>query len=262
MAYTLKKIMANRKNYGNKRSTSSIKYIVIHYTANNGDKAVNNANYFKNNVLKASAHYFADDTTVYQSVPDNYIAYAVGGSKYNNKGGKYYGKCTNANSISIELCDVVKDKKIYPSAKTIANAIELTKKLMKQYGIKTDHVIRHYDVTGKSCPAYWCGTSDKDKKWKTEFHNKLTVQAKTATKVKKTYTGTFPKGTLKKGAKGTEVRNLQKFLNWYGSYNIKVDGDFGTNTYEAVKKFQKATGLKVDGVWGNNSLAKAKSIKK
>lgn len=262
MSYTLKKNLANKKNYGNKRSTSSIKYIVIHFTANDGDTDENNGKYFHNNVVKTSAHYFVDSDSVTRSVPDNYVAYSVGGSKYNNNGGKYYGKCTNSNSLSIELCDDVKNKKIYPSAKTIANAIELTKTLMKKYGIKADHVIRHYDVTGKSCPAYWCGTSDKDKKWKTEFNNKLAAQVKTPTKTKKAYSGTFPKGTLKKGSKGSEVKNLQKFLNWYGNYGLKVDGDFGTNTGNAVEKFQKATGLTADRIWGAKSLAKAKSIKK
>ena len=264
MAYKLKNNLANKKNYGNKRKTSNIKYIVIHYTGNNGDSDENNGKYFHNNVVKASAHYFVDSDSITQSVPDDYVAYSVGGSKYNNGGGKYYGKCTNANSISIELCDDVKDKKIYPSAKTIANAIELTKALMKKYGIKANHVIRHYDVTGKSCPAYWCGSNDKDKKWKTEFHNKLTTQAKptTTSKVKKAYAGTFPKGTLKKGNKGTQVKNLQKFLNWYGNYGLVIDESFGKKTEKAVKAFQKATGLTVDGIFGAKSLAKAKSIKK
>lgn len=78
----------------------------------------------------------------------------------------------------------------------------------------------------------------------------------------KGYTGTFPTGTLRKGSKGTHVKSLQKFLNWYGSYGLSVDGSFGTKTQTAVKAFQKATGLTVDGVFGPKSLAKAKSIKK
>lgn len=177
MAYKSKKNLANKKNYGGKRKTSSIKYIVIHYTANDGDSDEANANYFKNNIVKASAHYFVDDDSVTQSVPDDSIAWSVGGSKYSNcsktGGGKYYGKCTNSNSISIELCDDVKNGKIYPSAKTIANVLDLTKKLMKKYNIPASRVIRHFDVTGKSCPAYWCGTTEKNKKWKTEFWDKL-----------------------------------------------------------------------------------------
>ena len=33
----LVKILANRINYGNKRNTNNIKWLVIHYTANDGD---------------------------------------------------------------------------------------------------------------------------------------------------------------------------------------------------------------------------------
>ena len=44
---------------------------------------------------------------------------------------------------------------------------------MKKYNIPSTNVIRHFDVTGKTCPAYWCGTSEKNQLWKTEFHNKL-----------------------------------------------------------------------------------------
>lgn len=177
MAYTMKKNLANPKNYGGERSTGNIKYIVIHYTGNDGDTDESNGKYFHNNVVKASAHYFVDDDSVTQSVPDNCVAWSVGGSKYSNcsqtGGGKYYKKCTNANSISIEICDDVKNGKVYPSAKTIANALDLTKSLMKKYGIPAANVIRHFDVNGKGCPAYWCGNAEKNAKWKTEFWNKL-----------------------------------------------------------------------------------------
>lgn len=180
MSYILKKKLANKKNYGGTRKLSAIKYIVIHYTGNNGDHDESNANYFKEHIVKASAHYFVDSDSVTQSVPDGSIAWSVGGSKYSNckttGGGKLYGKCTNSNSISVELCDDVKDGKVYPSAQTIANALELTRKLMKKYNVPASNVIRHFDVNGKSCPAYWCGTAEKNKKWKTAFHDKLTAE--------------------------------------------------------------------------------------
>lgn len=177
MGYKMKKNPAKSTNHGGKRSVDSIKYIVIHYTGNDGDSDENNGKYFHNNTVKASAHYFVDSDSVTQSVPDNYVAWSVGGSRYGNcsktGGGKYYGKCTNANSISIELCDDVKNGKIYPSKATIENAISLTKKLMKKYSIPKSRVIRHFDVNGKSCPEYWCGSTSRNKKWKTEFWNKL-----------------------------------------------------------------------------------------
>lgn len=182
MSYVLKTNIANKNNYGSSRKTSAIRYIVVHYTGNDGDTDENNGKYFKNNIVKASSHYFVDDDSVTQSVPDNYIAWSVGGNKYANcgatGGGKHYGKCTNANSISIEICDDVKNGTVYPSAKTIENVIALTKELMKKYNIPVENVIRHFDVTGKACPAYWCGSTAKNTKWYTEFHNKL-VEKKT-----------------------------------------------------------------------------------
>ena len=88
----------------------------------------------------------------------------------------------------------------------------------------------------------------------------------TVKKVKKAYTGTWtvlPKrGYFKSGDKGEQVKRLQKFLNWYGNYKLNVDGLVGTKTIAAIKKFQKATGLKEDGKFGKACLAKAKTVKK
>ncbi len=207
MAYKLKKKLANRKNYGGGRKTSAVKYIVIHYTANDGDTDEGNGNYFQNNIVKASAHYFVDSDSVTQSVPDDYTAYSVGGSKYSNckttGGGKFYGKCTNSNSISIELCDDRKDKKIYPTENTIRIALELTKDLMKKYGVPAENVIRHFDVNGKSCPAYWCGTDERDKKWKSEFWDKLSSGAEDGTG-----TNAGVGAVISKALKASDLKNM------------------------------------------------------
>ena len=173
MAYVFKKRLANRANYGSKRALGSIKYVVIHYTANDGDTDEGNSNYFANNIVKASAHYFVDGDSVTQSVPDDYIAYSVGGGKYTdcNKtgGGKLYGQCTNSNSISIELCDEVKDGVSDFSSATLDNAIALTRSLMKKYNIDINRVIRHFDVTGKQCPKPFVDNN----RWK-EFKSMIT----------------------------------------------------------------------------------------
>lgn len=67
---------------------------------------------------------------------------------------------------------------------------------------------------------------------------------------------------LRYGDEGENVKLLQKFLNWYGSYSLVVDGSFGDKTLSAVKDFQTKTGLAVDGVFGEKSLAKAKAVVK
>ena len=259
MGYTLKTNIANSKNYGSKRATSKIKYIVVHYTANDGDTDESNAKYFKNNVVKSSAHYFVDDDSVTQSVHDNYVAWHCGGSRYSNYkttgGAKLYGKCTNTNSIGIELCDTNKNGSYGFTDKTIANAVELIKDKMKQYNVPIDRVIRHFDVTGKICPQPLI----TDKSWK-EFKEKITG------KVKKGYTGKFPslglKGYLKKGDRGTNVGRLQDFLNWAVNAGLKKDNSFGPATAAAVEKYQKTYGLEQDRLFGPACLKKAKTIKK
>lgn len=145
--------IADSKNYGGSRVLSAIKYIVIHYTANDGDSDEGNANYFKNNVVGASAHYFVDGDSVTLSVPEYHIAWSVGGKKYaNTEGGTFFAKCTNKNSISVELCDEVKNGVSDFTETTLNNAVELVRELMGKYNIPVSRVIRHYDVTGKPCP--------------------------------------------------------------------------------------------------------------
>lgn len=162
-SYTLKTNLADKSNYGSSRIASSIKYIVWHYTANDGDTDEANGKYFNSPNRNASAHYFVDDDSVTQSVPDNYVAWSVGGSRYANYkttgGAKLYGIAKNANTLNIELCDTKKNGKYDVSDKTLANAIALTKDLMKKYNISIENVIRHFDVTGKSCPAYYVDDS-------------------------------------------------------------------------------------------------------
>lgn len=159
-------IPCNIKNYGGRRQ-QAVEYIVIHYTANDGDTDANNGNYFKNNVVGASAHWFVDEDSWTLSVPEDCIAWHCGASKYKHP------SCRNGNSIGIEICDNERNGVVYPNAKTIRNALELTKQLMAKYNIPAKNVIRHYDVTGKLCPAYWSGTPEKDAKWKSEFWGKL-----------------------------------------------------------------------------------------
>ena len=67
---------------------------------------------------------------------------------------------------------------------------------------------------------------------------------------------------MRKGDRGTEVTRLQNFLNWYGNYALKPDGDFGAQTELAVKDFQSKNALTADGIFGTASLAKAKAVKK
>lgn len=170
MSYVLKEMWASKTNYGAYRALHSIGYIAVHFTSNDGDTAENNGKYFQGENRKASAHYFVDDTTVVHSVPDDRVAWAVGGRKYNNGGGRLYGIAKNANTLNVELCDTIKNGTVKATEATINNALDLVKELMSKYNVPVDRVIRHYDVNGKPCPAYWVD----DALWEQEFHGRLT----------------------------------------------------------------------------------------
>ncbi len=172
MGVMRKTVLAHKSNFGGTRALSSIRYIVLHYTANDGDSDESNTKYFQAPDRNASAHYFVDDDSITQSVPDNFIAWSVGGKKYTDcektGGGKMYGIATNVNSISIEMCDTKKDGKLQATEKTMKNAAALCMELMEKYNIDISRVIRHFDVNGKHCPAYFMDAAA----WE-EFKNRL-----------------------------------------------------------------------------------------
>ncbi len=72
---------------------------------------------------------------------------------------------------------------------------------------------------------------------------------------------------IKRGVKGTDVEELQRHLvqlgydlGKYGVNKDGIDGDFGTKSVNALKKFQEVNGLVVDGKYGEKSHAKLMEI--
>lgn len=143
-----------------------LKYIAIHYTAGGNSRrgaAMQNRNVFLKR--SASADFVVDDETVVQVNPDirNYYCWAVGDRKnpYGG-GGSLYGKATNKNTISIEICSNLRagTSAAVPNhegwsftEKSLDLTLRLVRHLMQQYGIPKENVIRHYDVSGKLCPG-------------------------------------------------------------------------------------------------------------
>ena len=65
--------------------------------------------------------------------------------------------------------------------------------------------------------------------------------------------------SLRKGATGSAVKDLQTKLKKLGFYNAYVDGSYGDTTVAAVKAFQKKYNLTADGVAGSETLKKIES---
>lgn len=70
------------------------------------------------------------------------------------------------------------------------------------------------------------------------------------------------KNYLEKGDTGSEVTTMQKRLIkvGYSCGAAGADGDFGSDTDSALRKFQKDNGLTVDGQYGTNSKAKLTAL--
>ena len=190
--------IVKQTSYNNISSTPNrtIKYIVVHYTAGTTSRAGsarNTALFFSNYGVNASADFIVDDSTIVQFNPDlkNYSCWHCGDSKNYNKGGSFYGKCTNFNSIGIEVCSTnntgtmtqANDTHYSFTDAVVNKTVELVKYLMKTYNIPASNVIRHYDVTGKWCPGIrgWNDEANSDSsKWKA-FKARLGGTATTTT---------------------------------------------------------------------------------
>ena len=88
----------------------------------------------------------------------------------------------------------------------------------------------------------------------------LTNGSKTGSVEKNLSKPSVAKYTVKKGSKGTQVKNLQSDLNYVLGTNLAIDGDCGDNTINALKEFQKKYGLEVDGIYGKSSFNKMKEL--
>lgn len=141
--------------YCGSRHGKKIEWIVCHYPAAPGKSAKWMYDYYNNCKRTVSAHYSVSPDGTESIVPCSMAAWHVATS-----GCKTYCGATNYNSIGIDLMDnklstrtlKVEDNDWYIHERTLDRATYLIAYLMKQYNIDIDHVVRHYDVTHKSCP--------------------------------------------------------------------------------------------------------------
>ena len=144
----INQLLTNTNFNDSNRNANQIKYIVVHYVGATGG-AKDNCKYFEWTFRGASAHYFVGHQgEIWQCVLDEDISWHCGTT------GKYYHPyCRNSNAIGIEMCCRVRsDGSWYFEQATVDATIELVKLKMEQYNIPVENVVRHYDVTMKSCP--------------------------------------------------------------------------------------------------------------
>lgn len=116
--------------------------IVVHYVSNPGTSADENRDFFESLAYSgetyASCNFIIDlDGTIIKLVPTNEIAYCS-----NER---------NDDTISIECCHP--DESGTYTDETYESLVLLTSWLLSEYGLSSDDVIRHFDITGKICPV-------------------------------------------------------------------------------------------------------------
>ena len=155
------------KKWRRRHSGERIEWIVVHYTGmvvTQGDP--DTASWaIARSKRAASTHYLVGDrgdrADILQLLPVKYAAYHVG-AKDDSK----LIPCYNGNSIGVDLCECKLDcssgsvscNDWYFTPQTFANGAHLIAYLAQEYGIPTDHIVRHYDVTHKRCPRPFVGT--------------------------------------------------------------------------------------------------------
>lgn len=87
---------------------------------------------------------------------------------------RFYGQCTNYNSVSIENCVKRTDNKYegddnddkwYFTEETQESLVWAVSKMMDDLNIPIERVIRHFDVTGKICPNPYVRNNGKNGNW-------------------------------------------------------------------------------------------------
>ena len=135
------------------RTKINPKGVVIHWTANErrGADALANRNYFNNPATEASAHYIVDDTKIIRCLPENEMGYHVGAKVYTPMALAKLSTYPNNCTIGIEMCVNVDGSFQVMYQRTV----ELTASILKRYGWGVEQLWRHYDITGKNCPAFF-----------------------------------------------------------------------------------------------------------
>lgn len=143
------------KTINRPRKANTPRYLAVHWTANEGkgSDADNNARYFQRGERAASAHYCVDDHQIVRCIPENEVAYSVGANRYTSWAQQHIGYNPNSKVISVEMC-VNSDGKFW---QMYSNTAHLCADILKRHGWGVDKLIRHYDVTGKVCPAFFVG---------------------------------------------------------------------------------------------------------
>lgn len=143
------------------RGHKQIEWIIVHYTGDrySQGRAQKTADAMQTWKRTTSTHYLVGDDDIYQVVEDRHAAWHCPYEKGN--------KCAACNTVALGV-DLVEHKRNsrsksvndldwYFTDKVIEDGAKLVAELADKYSIPMDHIVRHFDVTGKWCPRPFVG---------------------------------------------------------------------------------------------------------
>ena len=127
--------------------------IVIHYVGNPGSTAQQNHDYYTKPESEVSSHFVVGlEGEIIQCIPLNEKSSASNGR--------------NNDTISIEVCHPDKSGKFTEASYN--SLVKLTAWLSQRTNLDENHIIRHYDITGKKCPLYFVQHEDEWERFKAD----------------------------------------------------------------------------------------------
>ena len=197
-----------------------VKKIAVHYVGNPNTSALANRNYFENckeGGRYVSSHYIVGlKGEVIQCIPLDEWSY-----------------CTNqANgySISIECCHPKSDGIFNDS--TYVSLCELCAMLLKKFNLTTNDLIRHYDVTRKTCPLHWTPTKYQSEAVATARWNRFKQDVQTVMnggKVTRNNTVDITEASIKNTKPTVSMLNSNTSVSTSLPYKVKVIDRTGLN---------------------------------
>lgn len=249
MAEVVEFIRCDSRNYTAGRQGCAVNTIVVHYTGT-GANAHNNLLYFSRSAAGASAHYFIDkDGSVRQSVREADTAWHAGHWR------------TSLRSIGIEVVSAGED---FTEAQVEALA-SLVADIRGRYGVAKQSVIRHFDVTGKLCPAPYVDNAE----W-AALRARIcgggassngpgagpasTPSGDVADLAKRVIAGEFGNGEARKAALGSRYAEVQTEVNRIlGGGSSGSSGGAGSKGPADIADLARRT---IDGEFGNGDARK------
>ncbi|MGF2140170.1 N-acetylmuramoyl-L-alanine amidase [Enterococcus innesii] len=254
---------------------SGIKGIIMHYTANKGGTARNHKTYFNNlSGVYASAQLFVDDIEAICIIPLNEVAYHANDIQKYVNGQPYYPLRSilgNANysTIGVEMC---LDKNGNITEKTFQNTVKAVKELIAIYpNITREKIWRHFDVTGKNCPAPWVAKPSELERFKDAVFGSNGNSSNNNNSAEKPSTPATKPSYITLSVDGkfgpTTARRLQQYFGTTqdGVISHQYKQKFNQNVYAAqfdqtlrgsivIRALQKLLGVTQDGLMGQATI--------